>query len=147
MFQRHLWRHTVNQKYKTTINTCGLSFTMFVPSFVSFGIYNHLCVFNEPCGRKNIHFWPSWVKGRWCSWPVSSVQVLLDGFQSKVRFGSDKWLLKSDGRRKGVNHNWVNVVLNRISRCIGGDRFGWQEVNSIFDASLVNNAWAVVLKP
>ena len=65
MFQRHLWRHAVNQKYKTTINTCGLSFTMFLPSFVSFGIFhNHLCVSNEPCGRKNTHFWPScWDKG------------------------------------------------------------------------------------
>ena len=53
MFQRHLWRHAVNQKYKTTINTCGLSFTMFLPSFVPFGIFrNHLCVSNEPCGRK-----------------------------------------------------------------------------------------------
>ena len=64
MFQRHLWRHAVNQKYKTTINTCGLSFTMFLPSFVSFGIFhNHLCVSNEPCGRKNTHFWPSCLEG------------------------------------------------------------------------------------
>ena len=62
MFQRHLWRHAGNQKYKTTINTCGLSFTMFLPSFVSFGIFhNHLCVSNERCGRKNTHFWPSWL--------------------------------------------------------------------------------------
>lgn len=50
--------------------------------------------------------------------PVPSVQALLDGFQSRVIFGSQKKLLKSDGRRKGVNHNGVNVVLNRISRCI-----------------------------
>ena len=84
---------------------------------------------------------------RWCSWPVPSVQALLDGFRSRVRFGSRKKLLKSDGRRKGVNYNGVNVVLNRISRCIGGDRFAWQEVDSILDARLVNNTWAVVLKP
>ena len=29
--------------------------------------------------------------------------------------------------------------------CIGGDRFAGQEVDSSFDATLVNNAWAVVL--
>ena len=65
MFQRHLWRHAVNQKYKTTINPCGLFFTMFLPSFVSFGIfYNHLCVSKEPSGRKNPHFWPSCLVGK-----------------------------------------------------------------------------------